>query len=112
RTYFQRALVRTAAGDKAGAEADMVEGRRREPRDVVSRIHRGFWKQRAADPKGAIADFDAAMAMNSRSQDALKYKAMVLADSLNRPAAAVPVLNTPPEMYHHPSASRCGRAGR
>jgi tetratricopeptide (TPR) repeat protein len=110
RTYFQRAQVRSKAQDKAGAEADMVEGRRREPRDVVSWIHRGYWKQRANDPKGAIADFDAALVMNPRSPDALKYKAMVLADSLNRPAEAVAILDALLEWYPYHTEGRSGRA--
>ena len=93
-----RSKVRLAAGNKAGAEADAVEGRKREPRDVTSWIARAFWRL-PTDPKGAVTDYDAALAKNPRSPDALRSKAAVLADNLNQPKEAVAVLDKLLEMY-------------
>jgi len=110
RAYFQRSNVRKLHGDKAGAEADAAEGFKREPRDVVSWVIRGVWRQNAADPMGAIADYDAAIALNPKAHAALKNKAIVLADLLDRPAEAVAVMDTLLEMYPYYTDARSGRA--
>lgn len=109
RAYFIRSKVRLAKGDKDGAERDGIEGRKQEPHDVISWITRGYWKQ-DADPKGAIADFDAALALNPRSADALKNKAIVLADSLDQPAEAVKIMDELLELYPTHTEARAGRA--
>ena len=109
RAYFQRSRIRKSNGDKAGAELDAAEGFKREPLDVISWITRGYWKQNA-DPKGAIADYDAALVMNPRSQGALLNKAIILADSLNQPADAVAVMDALLDLYPYHTEARAGRA--
>jgi eukaryotic-like serine/threonine-protein kinase len=109
KAYFMRSKVRLAAGDKIGADADAVEGRKREPRDVTSWIARAFWRL-PTDPKGAVADYDAALAKNPRSPDALRSKAAVLADNLNQPKEAVAVLDKLLEMYPTYTEARAARA--
>jgi eukaryotic-like serine/threonine-protein kinase len=109
RAYFLRSRIRLAAGDKTGADADAAEGRKREPLDVTSWIARAFWRL-PTDPKGAIADYDAALTSNPRSPDALRSKAAVLADYLNRPADAVAALDKLLEMYPTYTEARAGRA--
>ena len=109
RTFFLRSRIRLANGDKSGAEHDAAKGRMQEPRDVISWITRGFWKQ-STDPKGAIADYDSALALNPRSADALKNKAIVLADSLNQPAEAIKVMDELLELYPTHTEARAGRA--
>ena len=52
------------------------------------------------DPHGALADFDAALALNPRSQSALQNKANVLSEHLGRTEEAIRVLDTAIE--HHP----------
>lgn len=109
RAYFLRSRVRLANGDKVGADEDGVMGRKEEPRDVISWITRGFWKQ-SNDPKGAIADYDAALALNPRSADAMKNKAIVLADSLVRTSDAVKIMDELLELYPTHTEARAGRA--
>src|SRR5262249_26590578 len=52
------------------------------------------------DPEGAIADFDAALALNPRSKPALQDKAHVLAEKLGRTEQAIGVLST--AIRYHP----------
>jgi tetratricopeptide (TPR) repeat protein len=109
RVYFERSRVRSANGNKAGAEADAAEGLKCEPQDAVSWTIRGVWKQKA-DPKGAIADYDAAIVLNPKAHSAMRNKAVVLADFLNRPADAVVVMDKLLELYPYYTEARSGRA--
>jgi eukaryotic-like serine/threonine-protein kinase len=90
---FIRARARTAIGDKQGAASDREEGLRREPNDPVSWVVRGLAKL-PADPRGALADFDAALALNPSYDRALQNKANVLSEHLGRTEDAVRVLDT------------------
>lgn len=109
RVYFLRARIRKAAGDKDGSAADAAEGKKKEPRDVSSWLARAFWKL-PTDPKGAVADYDAALAKDPRSPDALKSKAAVLADHLNQPKEAVAILDRLLDLYPHYTEARAARA--
>jgi tetratricopeptide (TPR) repeat protein len=62
-----------------------------------------------ANPKEALADFDAALKLNPRSRDALQNKAVVLADLLNRPAEAAAVMDQLLEMYPAYTEATAGR---
>ncbi|MBM4070386.1 MAG: tetratricopeptide repeat protein [Planctomycetes bacterium] len=90
RVYFARARLREKAGDRDGASEDRAEGLKREPDagDELSWSARGFAKL-AADPKGAMADFNKAIEINPRSAFGLMNAAHVLADKMNAPADAV-----------------------
>ena len=75
----------------------------------TSWIARAFWRL-PTDPKGAVADYDAALAKNPRSPDALRSKAAVLADHLHQPKEAVAALDKVLELYPTYTEARAGRA--
>jgi tetratricopeptide (TPR) repeat protein len=64
----------------------------------------------SADPRGALSDFDAALALNPRFDAALQNKASVLSEHLGRTEEAVQVLDT--ALRYHPGyvKSLAGRA--
>jgi eukaryotic-like serine/threonine-protein kinase len=109
RAYFHRSQIRSKNGENTGAEMDAAEGFKREPHDVNSWITRGYWKQ-SKDPKGALADYDHALAMDPRSQNGLLNKAVVLAEHLNRTADAVTVVDTLLDLYPYHTEARSARA--
>jgi serine/threonine protein kinase/tetratricopeptide (TPR) repeat protein len=106
--FFIRARARAALGDKDGAARDVAEGLKREPSDAVSWVVRGLAKLRT-DPKGALADYDAALALNPRYVFALQNKAHVLSERLARTEEAVGVLDM--AVKHHPGYAKA-LAGR
>ena len=108
RALFLRADVKQISGDKEGAKRDRDEALRREPRDELSWSTRGYVRM-ANDPAGALNDFDAALAMNPRSREALLNKSIVLSESLNRPREAVAILDRLLEYYPDHFAARAGR---
>ena len=108
RVYFLRAKVRRAAGNAAGADEDRAAGLRQPPTDALSWNTRGFWRMNS-DPNGALSDFDEAIKANPRELEALKNKAMVLADLPNRPREAVSVLDRLLGLYPNYHAARAGR---
>ena len=101
RVWFIRAKARERMGDREGAALDRAEGLRREPADELSWIARGLARL-PADPRGAVADFDAAIAINPRSRPALQDKASVLSEHLGRTDEAVRVLDV--ALIHHPDS--------
>jgi serine/threonine protein kinase/predicted Zn-dependent protease len=108
RAYFIRSRARGALGDEAGARADFAEGLRRVPDDEWSWVARGLARL-PADPRGALADFEAALTLNPRCRPALKGKAAVLADHLNRTEEAVRALDAAVASYPDSVAARAGR---
>jgi hypothetical protein len=82
-----RAAAREAAGDAAGAAADRAAGLAHAPRTAAEFLARG--RQRlAADPAGAADDFAEATRLAPAYPAAWLHRVHVLADRLNRPAAA------------------------
>jgi tetratricopeptide (TPR) repeat protein len=108
RLYFTRARVRGAAGDKEGARRDFEEGLRREPTDELSWTVRGEARIET-DPKGALADFNAALKLNPWARNAAQSKAHVLAEKLGRTKDAIEVLNRLVERYPGYVSARAGR---
>jgi serine/threonine protein kinase/Flp pilus assembly protein TadD len=108
RVYFTRANVRRLAGDKPGADADRAEGLRREPCDEVSWVARGLARM-GADPKGALADFDRALAVNPHYLLALEDRAAVLAERLGRTGDAVEALGQVIRLAPERGPARAGR---
>jgi serine/threonine protein kinase/lipoprotein NlpI len=92
RALFLRARARERLNDREGAARDRAEGLRRQPSDELSWVVRGLARL-ADDPRGALADFDAALRLNARSKPALQNKAHVLAERLGRTAEAVQALS-------------------
>jgi tetratricopeptide (TPR) repeat protein len=99
RALFIRAVARDRLGDRDRARRDREEGLRREPNDELSWVARGMARL-PADPRGALADFDAALALNPRSRPALQDKASVLSEQLGRAEEAIGVLDV--AVRHHP----------
>jgi tetratricopeptide (TPR) repeat protein len=108
RALFLRAGARAGLGDREGAARDHAEGLRRVPNDPVSWVVRGLEKL-PADPRGALADYDAALALDPTYVDALQDKANVLSEHLGRTEEAVRVLDAAVE--HHPGFTKA-LAGR
>jgi serine/threonine protein kinase/tetratricopeptide (TPR) repeat protein len=108
RVYFIRAAVRRQAGNLSGADGDRAEGLRREPCDEVSWVARGLART-AADPKGALADFDRALALNSHYLPALEDRAAVLAEQLGQVDAAVASLSRAIDLAPQRGQVRAGR---
>jgi eukaryotic-like serine/threonine-protein kinase len=108
RTYLIRSRARLRAGDAAGADRDRVEGLRRTPDDAEGWVARGL-ARRHTDPRGALADFEAALAIDPRSRAALVDKAHVLSESLGLTAAAVRVLDRAVSWYPDDAPARVGR---
>jgi tetratricopeptide (TPR) repeat protein len=99
RALFIRGRARDRLHDREGAARDRAEGLRRQPSDELSWVVRGLARL-PDDPRGALSDFDAALAMNPRSKPALQDKAHVLAERLGRTEEAIGVLST--ALLHHP----------
>jgi serine/threonine protein kinase/tetratricopeptide (TPR) repeat protein len=106
--YFLRAAVREKAHDLKGAQCDREEGMRRQPADEQSWVARGLARL-PGDPKGALADFDRALALNPRSFAALQNKAHALADHLRDDREAVKVLDQEVALYPENAMARAGR---
>ncbi len=106
--YFMLARVRAQAGDPTGAERDRDEGLRHSPTDDFDWVVRGLARM-ADDPPAALADFDQALALNPRYAPALRNKAHVFAEVLNRPADAVAALDA---LLEHAPDSLADRAAR
>ncbi len=107
--YLLRAAARAKLGDAAGAAADRQLGLGREPADEADWVRRGHAKL-TTDPAGAVADFDAALAVNPRSLAALTAKAQALDEGLHRGAESLAVVSRAIELYPHQTAVRAGRA--
>ena len=99
RTLFLRARAREQLGDRVGAARDRAEGLGRRPNDELSWVVRGLARL-DSDPQGALADFDAALALNPRSKSALQDKAHVLAERLGRTEEAIRSLSL--ALRYHP----------
>jgi tetratricopeptide (TPR) repeat protein len=93
RIYFMRARVWDKCGDQDKAKADRYRGLELEPTDEKSWIARGLARL-PADPKGALGDFDRALALNPQSTDALQNQAHVLTEHLPAATAADKVRHT------------------
>jgi tetratricopeptide (TPR) repeat protein len=109
RIFFLRAEWRQKLNDPAGAAADRREGLVRTPNDELSWVARGFARL-PGDPKGALADFDAALAINPRCAPALENKASVLGEVLGRTEDATRVLDEAVAAHPDYVPARAGRA--
>jgi tetratricopeptide (TPR) repeat protein len=92
RIYFLRAAAREQCGDREGARADRAEGMRREPTDDISWVVRAEARL-PGEPEKALADLDAALAVNPSCHQALQTKAHVLSEHLRRVPDAVACLD-------------------
>jgi len=100
RIWFIRARAKDTMGDREGARLDREEGLRRPPEDEASFVARGLARL-PGDPAAALADFDAALAINPRYCPALQDKASVLSENLGRVDEAIRALDE--ALEHHPA---------
>jgi tetratricopeptide (TPR) repeat protein len=114
RILHERAKVRDLRKDAAGARRDRDEILRREPVDEYDWNIRGLARldgdPKARDPKGALSDFEKALALNPRYYPALQNKAHVLSEYLKKPHEALAVLDRVLELYPGYTQGRIGRA--
>jgi serine/threonine protein kinase/Tfp pilus assembly protein PilF len=108
RVYFLRARARELAGDAAGAKQDFAEGLQRRPADEKSWIARGLARLGSA-PEKALEDFDQALKLNPRSRAALRNKAHVLAEKLDRPRDSIAALDLVVQHYPDFATARSER---
>ncbi|MDB5387912.1 MAG: tetratricopeptide repeat protein [Planctomycetaceae bacterium] len=92
RVYLILAQALEKTGDTAGAKQARQQALDREPTDAEGWIAQGVTLV-ATDPKGAIRDFDRALALQADSLAALESKAHVLSEKLNQHSKAVLVLD-------------------
>jgi tetratricopeptide (TPR) repeat protein len=91
RAYLQRARLRRAAGDTAGADADTAAALPLEPSDEIGWLLRGLARV-TADPEGALADIEEAVRHNPQSVPALQNQVFVL-EKLGRNEQALEAMN-------------------
>jgi eukaryotic-like serine/threonine-protein kinase len=108
RAFFLRARAREQLGDREGAANDRALGLARQPSDELSWVVRGL-AHLPANPRGALSDFDAALALNPRSRSALQNKAHVLSEQLGRPEEAIRALDTALQYYPDSGEALGGR---
>jgi tetratricopeptide (TPR) repeat protein len=93
RTWFVRAQAKQRLGDREGARRDREQGLKQPPGDPASFVSRGLARL-PGDVQGALADFDAALAIAPQYRHALQDKASVLSENLHQPEQAITVLDT------------------
>jgi serine/threonine protein kinase/tetratricopeptide (TPR) repeat protein len=98
RTWFIRAQARQRLGDRQGARLDREQGLKQPPGDPASFVARGL-AQLPGDARGALADFDAALAISPRYRHALQDKASVLSENLGEPEQAIRILDAAVESH-------------
>jgi serine/threonine protein kinase/tetratricopeptide (TPR) repeat protein len=91
RMVLLRSRVKGLKGDKEGAKSDLAEGLKTDPTDEVGWATRGTARM-DTHPAEALADFDAALAINPRSVPASQNKARALS-KLGRTEDAIKVLS-------------------
>jgi tetratricopeptide (TPR) repeat protein len=108
RTWFVRAEARRRLGKLQGAREDRDEGLERQPDEAIGFVSRGLARL-PSDPQGAVADFDAALALEPFNKYALQNKASVVGENLGQGEEALKVLDI--LIGHHPESYEaiCGR---
>jgi tetratricopeptide (TPR) repeat protein len=99
RVYFLRSMVRNQLGDRPGADADLREGLRLEPRDHVSWNARGHAHLDRKETEAALDCFNRGVAAYPASRPNLTSKAYVLADLLHRNREALEVCERVVQLY-------------
>jgi serine/threonine protein kinase/tetratricopeptide (TPR) repeat protein len=107
-----RSRVKRRLGDAAGADRDRAAFLARTPTDPLSWAARGEVKLTLSPPdaRGAVEDFDRALALEPASLRALQGKASALSEHLKRPEDSLKVLDRIIELAPDSMADRAGRA--
>jgi tetratricopeptide (TPR) repeat protein len=107
--YTLRSQVRAQLNDPTGAAQDRKAASEYRPRTEGDFLTRGR-SRLPADPKGALADFEAAARLNPTSLNALQNQAHVLSEYLRDAPRALKVVTRAAELYPHYAPARGGRA--
>ncbi|MFO0809772.1 MAG: protein kinase [Gemmataceae bacterium] len=112
RLYVLRGRAKRQQGDSSGAQQDQRMALAVVPTDARSWTVRGEMKLDAqpADYASALSDFDQAIQVDPNFLPALRNKASVLAENLNRPSDALIVIDRLLELVPDASGDRAGRA--
>jgi tetratricopeptide (TPR) repeat protein len=108
RIYLRLTQICAKLGDKEGAKKNLTNCLQSVPNDEYDWIARGLAK-REEDPKGALADFDKALALNPRSFEGLQNKAALLSDKFGKDADALEVLDEAVRLYPDSVLAHGGR---
>jgi tetratricopeptide (TPR) repeat protein len=108
RALCMRSRLKAFAGDTNGAKADLAEALKMNDTDDVAFVARGLARV-GTDPAGAVADFDAALALNPRSLPAMQNKAHALSKQ-GKNRDAIRTLDALLELYPDYVPARAGRA--
>jgi tetratricopeptide (TPR) repeat protein len=109
RIYLRLAEVCAKSGDADASKKNLARCLQSVPNDEYDWIARGLAK-RDDDPKGALEDFDKALALNPRSFEGLQNKAALLSDKFHKDAGALEVLDEAVRLYPD-SVLACGGRG-
>ena len=109
RIYFLRARSHESLGDSESAAKDRAMGLSLVPSDEESWVARGIARL-SKDPQGALADFQEALNLNSRSVLALQNIVYISADILDREPDALDALNRILEIDARNADALAGRA--
>jgi serine/threonine protein kinase/tetratricopeptide (TPR) repeat protein len=109
RAWFIRAEAKQRLGDRQGARLDREQGLKQRPTDPASFVARGLARL-PVDVRGALADFEAALALDPRYRHALQDKASLLSETLGQTEQAVAVLDTALRYYPDSVEALAGRA--
>jgi tetratricopeptide (TPR) repeat protein len=101
--------VKTQLGDRTGAARDRQACLAKTPTDPLSWCARGELRL-SSDPAGALADFESALALDPDLLNALRGKASVLSEQLNRPVDAIKVVDDIMKIRPDSIGDRAGRA--
>jgi serine/threonine protein kinase/tetratricopeptide (TPR) repeat protein len=123
RLYFLRAEIKRRLGDAAGAEVDTREGFAGECRDALDWVKRSEARLELLDPlaglggavvlrsvrEAALADVEAALALNPESALALQQKAHILSEHFFDPDASLAVLDRLVKLHPDSAVAYSGR---
>ncbi|HSQ58281.1 MAG TPA: hypothetical protein VLM40_21340, partial [Gemmata sp.] len=112
RLFALRETAKRRLGDQAGADRDRKAFLESEPTDPLSWNVRGEWKRDAQprDVTGALADFDAALALDPSLFGALRNKANLLSEDPATQPKAIELLDRVLALAPDSLGDRAGRA--
>ncbi|MBS0264279.1 MAG: protein kinase [Planctomycetes bacterium] len=108
RVYFFREQIYRKLGKTDLADQDHQQGLERVPTDSLSFVSRGM-ERMAADPQGALQDYQAALQLDPRCYEALRNIAHLESERFGKPDEALKTLNHLLELTPHDPYAWAGR---